>query len=130
MTDELMWFVKVGNRYVIYHQFDMYVRHCFKNHENDVMGWDMLRTHLHNAVMQTADADFEDEDREALDQMVDTLLSCPVCKQVPMYNSRWYCEDCKRQMTVKDVKKALKDLKESTGIQHTLRWEGKKYGVL
>ncbi len=124
MAENLYWFVKVGDRYLNYNQFDIYVKHCFKNHEDDIMGWDLLRGCLHDLVHQTSDSkEWCSEDDEALDKMVDHLLSCPVCGKVPMYNSRWYCTKCQRQMTLKDVGAAMRQLKKDTGVQHCLRWE-------
>ena len=124
MQDELHWYVKVGNRYLNYNQFDIYVKHCFKDHEDDIMGWDMLRGCLHDLVHKTSDNHcWDDEDDEALNQMVDKILSCPVCHKVPMYNSKWHCTKCQRQMTLKDVVKAMEQLKKETGVQHCLKWE-------
>jgi hypothetical protein len=124
MADDLYWFVKVGDKYVNFNQFDMYVKHCFKDHEDDIMGWDLLRGCLHDLVHKTSDDhEWSSEDDEALDKMVDHLLSCPVCGKVPMYNSKWYCTKCQRQMTLKDVVAAMNKLKKDTGVQHCLRWE-------
>lgn len=124
MPDELHWYVKVGNRYLNYNQFDIYVKHCFKNHEDDIMGWDLLRGCLHDLVQKTSDNKcWNDEDDEALNQMVDKILSCPMCHKVPMYNSKWYCTKCQRQMTLKDVVKSMEQLKKETGVQHCLKWE-------
>jgi hypothetical protein len=125
MSDKLVWYVKVGNTYLNYKQFDMYVRHCFKDHENDIMGWDLLRGCFHDLVKRTAsDECWDSENDAALDQMVDSILSCPVCHKVPMYNSKWYCTHCQRQMKLKDVVNALEDLRKTTGIKHILtHWE-------
>lgn len=124
MTDELHWFVKVGERYVHYEQFSIYVKHCFADHENDIMGWDLIRTQFHDDVKRRSDKDgWDEEDCDALDKMVDELLSCPVCKEVPMYSKKWYCTKCQRQMTLKDVGNSLRELKRSTGIEHGLKWE-------
>lgn len=124
MTDNLYWYVKVGNKYLNFNQFDIYVRHCFKNHEDDIMGWDLLRGCLHDLVHKTSnDQCWDREDDDALDKMVDEILSCPLCHKVPMYNSRWYCKKCQRQMTLKDVANAMNQLKKETGVQHCLKWE-------
>jgi hypothetical protein len=123
MSDNLEWYVKVGNRYVHYDQFSMYVKHCFQDHEDDIMGWDLTRSSLHEYVKEMSDNDsWDDEDDKALDIMVDNLLSCPVCNKVRTYNNKWYCTTCQRQITLKDVVNVLKQLKKDTGIQHSMEW--------
>jgi hypothetical protein len=129
ISDEKIWFVKVGQRHIPFDTLDRYIRHSFQEHEDDIMGWDLLRGCLHDIVVKTSDVGregWEREDDEALNAMMDKLLSCPVCHEVPRYNAHWYCTKCQRQMTLKDVAYALNELKKETGVEHCLRWDSEK----
>jgi hypothetical protein len=64
--------------------------------------------------------EWDREDDEALEKMMDDFLACPVCHKIHLYSSKWYCGTCQRQTTLKDVANALNTYKREKGVQRSI----------
>jgi hypothetical protein len=105
MTDDHIYtYVPIGDHYVERGSLNRYVLHCLKEHEDDIMGWDMLRACLHDQVKYSR---------------IDLFL-CPVCHVTTKWYPRWHCETCNRILTLKDVATALNKYTNENKIRRSL----------
>lgn len=112
------WFVPIADVSVEYGTLKRYFLHSFKTHEEDIMGWDLLRTQLHKYLIHSIGRDecWSEEAHEALSKLMDNAFACPKCNKVPIFNSKWFCDKCHYQITKNDVVSILENLKAQKGI--------------
>lgn len=113
-------YVPVGTALIPFTQLERYVLHNLESHDDDIMGWDLLHAALHNNMISTAGNQWSDECDRALEKLVDILSSCPVCHKVPLFSSKWYCTDCQRQITKRDVIATLGNYRMVYGMDMTM----------
>ena len=122
--DHIYTYVPIGDHYVEMGSLNRYVLHCFQEHEDDIMGWDLLRGCFHDQLTRSRidrNVPWERADDKALESLMDdNLFLCPVCHLGTTWYPHWHCKKCNRILTLKDISSALNKFRKEKGIQRSI----------
>lgn len=102
-------YIKINGVGVHYKTLELYVKHIHSHQDigkDPDMGWDLLRSNLHDMVFKTIDDDKPEEWDKQFDEFIERLFICNICKKVPPYFD-WYCKKCDEFVSIGDVMRRL-----------------------
>jgi hypothetical protein len=102
-------YIRINGLNVHYKTLEIYIKHIHSHQDigkDPDMGWDLVRSNLHDYVFDSIEGDITDEWRKQFDEFIERLFICNICKEVPPYFD-WYCKKCDGFVSIGDVMRRL-----------------------